>query len=75
MVLREAYDDAVGIIVSGAPVPAFIDIGRSDLYGSEGDAGTEEGMAVGGRADIRIDIGDEEGFFSDGGGRCGAEGG
>ena len=74
VILSEAFDDAVGIVVAGAPVPAFIDIAGPDLYGAEGNAGANKGMPVSAGADIRIDIGDEDGLFLCEGGESGTTG-
>ena len=56
MVLGKAFYNAVGVMIPRTPVPAFVDIGGTDLYGAEGDACAEENVAVSAGADVRIDI-------------------
>lgn len=73
VILSKPYNDAVGIVITGAPVPAFIDIGGSDLHCAEWYAGPEKSMAVGGGADIRVDCGEKGAFGLDFCGRLGVE--
>ena len=63
VILCEAFYDAVGIMVTGTPVPAFIDIGGSDLYGAKGNAGAKENMAMCARSDIGVYIRKRGAFF------------
>ena len=82
VILCEAFNDAVGIVIAGAPVPAFVDIAGAGLYGAEWNAGPEEGMAVSAGADVGVDGGKEGAFvvggggalWRGGGGRLGGEG-
>lgn len=63
VVLGEAFYDAVGVVIAGAPVPSFVDVGGPDLDCAVGDTGAEEYVAVGGGADIGIYVGQWGGFF------------
>ena len=56
MVLSKTFDDAVGVMVTGTPVPALVDVAGANLYGAEGNAGTEKDMAMTAGADVRVYI-------------------
>src|ERR1700744_3013930 len=62
MGMGEADQDGIAIIVSGTPVPSFIEILRSQLYCAKGNACADKDMAVSAAADQRVDKAD--GFFS-----------
>ena len=55
MILSKTFYDAVAVMIARAPIPAFVDVHRSDLNCAKGNAGAEEDMAMTAGADIRID--------------------
>ena len=52
----EPGDDAVRVLITGAPVPATDAVVGADLHHAAGQAGARVGMAVGGGSDERIDV-------------------
>src|SRR5580658_5836160 len=74
VVLGESDNDTVGIVVAGAPVPTFVDVGGSDLDGAERNAGPEKGMAMSAGANVWVDGGQKGPFGRDVGGLLSVEG-
>ena len=62
VILCKAFDDAIGVVVAGTPVPSFVDVAWAYLYGAEGDTRPHEGMAMRAGADIGVDAGEEGGL-------------
>ena len=54
--MREPRQDVVGVVVARAPVPALVEVRRSDLHGAEGHVGANEHVAVPAGTDEGIDV-------------------
>ena len=56
VLVAEAYEDGVGGVVAGAPVPASRGLGGAELHVAEGHVGAEEHVAVAASADAWVDV-------------------
>ena len=54
--MGETYQDAVGVMITRAPVPAFMDIVRAELHHSVRNTRPYKYMTMIAGADVRVDI-------------------
>ena len=57
MGVREADEDAVGVVIPGTPVPPFVDVVGTELYHPVGYTGSYEYVAVITGANVRVYVG------------------
>ena len=56
MGMGKTYQDTVGVMITGAPVPTFMDIVRAELHHSVRNACPYKYMPVIAGTDVRVDI-------------------
>ena len=61
--MAEADNDAIRIVITGAPIPAFVNVLRTRLNHTERHIGADKDVAVFTRTDIRVHIRNVVDFF------------
>jgi hypothetical protein len=61
MVLSKTLNDTVGVMITGTPVPALVDVAGANLYGAKRNTCTEKDMAMTAGTDVWVYIRDKAG--------------